>query len=58
MINVVNNFKNIDTYLTTNQDKLKKLQTGIAKKDNLDALYKDAIDFKNDLDSLNSIYQK
>jgi hypothetical protein len=58
IITVINSLKNIDDYLTTSQEKFKKLQTSLAKRENFETIYYDASDFKYDLDTISSVYEK
>jgi hypothetical protein len=58
IISVINSLKNIDDYLSKSQEIYKKLQTSLAKKENFENIYYDASDFKYDLDTISSIYEK
>jgi hypothetical protein len=44
--------------LSKSQEIYKKLQTSLAKKENFENIYYDASDFKYDLDTISSIYEK
>jgi hypothetical protein len=58
IISVINSIKNVDDYLTKSQETFKKLQTSLLKKENFESIYYTASDFKYDLDTVSSIYEK
>lgn len=58
ILSVVNNLKNLDNYIQTNQDKIKKLRQSLSKKEGLDKIYYEASDLNFDLDIISSTLSK